>query len=128
MAVKGRLKVNTLQLAGEIKERRPLVNNGLVAYFPFDYNSKGIYNGNLLNYSTWVPGTTGGQTGFTADGTASENRIIWDVDPFGKIIPIWQAEGTDVTSNDDGGFVTPSINIDNTKLYRFSVWVKREVS
>jgi hypothetical protein len=40
---------------------------------------------------------------------------------------VWQSVNNDTTSNADGGWETNKFPIDNTKLYRFSVWVKRKV-
>jgi hypothetical protein len=81
----------------------------------------------ILDYSTWTVGTSGSQPGFNINGSSTENYIIESSDPFGNIIPIWEAR-PDATSGPDGGWnSTPAFNIDNTKCYRFSTWVKRTV-
>jgi len=81
----------------------------------------------ILDYSTWTVGTSGSQPGFNINGSSTENYIIEGSDPFGNIIPIWEAR-PDATSGPDGGWnSTPAFNIDNTKCYRFSTWVKRTV-
>lgn len=81
----------------------------------------------ILDYSTWTVGTSGSQPGFNINGSSTENYIIEGSDPFGNTIPIWEAR-PDATSGADGGWnSTPAFNIDNTKCYRFSTWVKRTV-
>jgi hypothetical protein len=81
---------------------------------------------NLLNYTTWTVGTNGSQTGFSINGTASENYIIESTDPFGKLVPIWEAR-PDAASGADGGWVTSQFAVDCGSYYRFSVWVNRTV-
>jgi len=80
---------------------------------------------NLLDYSTWTLGT-GSVTGFTINGSASENYRILGNDPWGTETVVWEAR-TDVASNADGGWNGSQYNIDPTKTYRFSVWVNRTV-
>lgn len=80
----------------------------------------------IVDYTSWVVGTSGVQTGFDLNGATSENYIIESSDPFNNIIPIWEAR-TDGVYGPSGGWITSSFNIDNTKLYRFSVWVRRTV-
>lgn len=82
---------------------------------------------NLINPSTWVPGTTGSQTGFTMNGLASENRIISGTDPFGSQASLWEAVPSG-DGNADGGWATSSFAIDPTKTYRFSTWINRTVA
>lgn len=79
---------------------------------------------NILNPRTWIIGTGGSQTGFTRNGNDSENEIILDTDPFGNKSAIWMAV-PDVDYNADGGWNSSTFAIDNTKMYRFSVWVKK---
>lgn len=81
-----------------------------------------IYN--ILNAGTWVSGSTGSQSGFDQNGLTAENVIILDTDPFGNQAVIWQAT-PDANNNADGGWNTSFFEIDNTKMYRFSVWVKK---
>ena len=128
MAVVGRLTdQGELKVAGNVDTRLPMVTDGLVAHYPMDGTTKGIANLNILDYSTWVIGTTGTQTGFTANGSASENEIIEDVNPFGEPIAIWNALDNDVASGPDGGWNTTTFPIDNTQLYRYSIWTNRRV-
>lgn len=82
---------------------------------------------NLINPGTWISGTTGAQPGFGTNGTTAENAIISDTDPFGYQSNLWEAlpagEG-----EADGGWNGSLFSIDNTKMYRFSVWVNRTVT
>lgn len=80
---------------------------------------------NILNYSTWqLNGTSA--SGFSRNGNSGENKIISGTGPWGETTLLWRAI-PDSTSNADGGWNTSSFSIDKTKLYRFSVWVKRTV-
>jgi len=81
----------------------------------------------LPDWTTWIYNTTGHQTGFYCNGSTTESKIVYGSDPFGKTIKLWEAL-PDVASGADGGFyLQPAYypEVDNTKLYRFSVWVKR---
>lgn len=101
-----------------------IVTDGLI--FCIDGASKKSYptDNNLLNPGTWIAGTTGSQTGFTRNGSESENSIVLDTDPFGNTANIWKATPLG-NNNPDGGWNTSTFNIDNTKMYRYSVWVKK---
>lgn len=123
MAVKSRLQDGRLLLAGEVNERLPVVQDGLVAHFPFDNSVKGIGFNNILDYSTWVIGTNGTQTGFFRNGLDSENTIIEMEDPWGKKTAVWKAFNSDLGSDSDGGWNGSNFSIDNTYKYRFSVWI-----
>lgn len=82
----------------------------------------------LINYDNWVVGSVGSQTGFTQNGTDPENSIIEDYDPWGHLTKVWRAYNNDVTSGADGGWVTLGFTIDPTKLYKYSLFVKRCVT
>lgn len=125
MATVARLKQGDLLLAGEINERLPAVTNGLIANYPLDGTIKGTVDNNILDYSTWIVGKSGSQTGFNQNGDG--NSVILDEDPWGNIVPVWRSLNNDVDSNADGGWNSTRFPIDNTKLYRYSVWIKRKV-
>lgn len=82
--------------------------------------------GNILDYTVWSPGTSGAVTGFSVNGAALENYRVIDTGPQGSKITVWEAR-PDSSGNADGGWNTNSIPIDNTKMYRFSVWIRRTV-
>ncbi|WP_435624306.1 DUF6443 domain-containing protein [Flagellimonas sp.] len=71
----------------------------------------------------WTVGT-GSTTFFNQNGATSENSRIQAPDPFGRPATIWEC-GNDQSSNSDGGWNTVSINVDKTKTYRYTVWVRR---
>lgn len=131
MAIKAaRLKNKNLLVNGVINTRIPLKNKtNLVSVYDFGEDECiGEENQYLIDYRTWVPGSTGSQTGFDQNGTTSENSIIMAEGPFEDKIPCWQALNNDATSNSDGGWTTnnagsPS-NINHLKTYRVSVWFK----
>lgn len=80
---------------------------------------------NILNYTTWIAGDTQA-TGFSRNGLSNENLLVNGLDPWGNETVLWLASpGGD--GNADGGWNTSNFSIDKTKLYRFSVWVKRTV-
>lgn len=107
-----------------------IVEDGLVLALDAG-NSKKSYktDNNLLDLSTWYVGanSTTGVTGFGFNETDSgENTLIADTDPFGNTAVIWKAQSPDGAN--DGGWNTNYIDVDHTKLYRFSVWVNRKVT
>jgi hypothetical protein len=71
--------------------------------------------------------STGGVTGYNQNGQTNENQRTITTNPWIDSDVIWGSypNGSDF---DDGGWNTDWFNIDNTKLYRFSVWVKRTSS
>lgn len=79
----------------------------------------------LIDPTTWTTGN-GSATGFSVNGAADENHRFMDTDPFGIQAMVWEAR-PDATSGADGGWNGSTFSIDNTKLYRFSVWVNRTV-
>lgn len=82
----------------------------------------------IIDYSVWAPGQTGGVTGFGTNGSASKNSRVLDTGPFGEDAVLWQANNTDTASIADGGWDSPQFPIDNTKTYRFALWMRRKVS
>jgi hypothetical protein len=79
-----------------------------------------------LNYTSWTIGTQGSQGSFSRNGIDAENYIIKDVDPWGKRVPVWEARPEE-ESDPNGGWNHSSFSIDNTEMYRFSVWIRRTV-
>ena len=102
-----------------------IVRTGLV--LGLDASTRGSCLPNsLINMNNWTV-SNGSVTGYNQNGATAENQRSAASNPWGQTGIIW---GTfpDGDSNADGGWETPNINIDNTKLYRFSVWVKRTSS
>lgn len=74
----------------------------------------------------WMVGS-GSTTFFSQNGATAENNRIEAPDPFGNTAIIWEC-GNDPNSNADGGWNTVSFNVDKTKTYRYTVWVRRNHS
>jgi hypothetical protein len=82
-----------------------------------------VGNRSIINWNNWTNGS-GGVTGYNQNGQTAENERISATDPWGNTATVWEARPLAQT-NDDGGWNTDSFTIDNTQLYRFSVWVRR---
>ena len=78
----------------------------------------------LIKWTNWTVGV-GGTTDYSLNGDGN-SRII-DINPWSVQDVIWDVSNQDATSDADGGWVTSSFAIDNTKTYRFSVFVRRKV-
>ncbi len=61
---------------------------------------------------------------YNRNGAATENTVVNGANPFGTTNLLWECK-PDATSNADGGWNTDYFTIDNTKTYRYTVWVKR---
>ena len=79
----------------------------------------------VINMSTWVLGTSGGTSDYGANGDG--NSRIMDSTPYGDLNIVWDVSNQDVASDADGGWNTSIFNIDNSSMYRFSVWMRRKV-
>jgi hypothetical protein len=79
---------------------------------------------NILSWAAWVDGGTDGITGYSQNGAAGENGRRFGYDPYGNYSVIWESRPNG-SGNDDGGWNTSWFNIDKTKKYRYSVWVRR---
>ncbi len=81
----------------------------------------GIMNGNYITSRNWTVGS--GTTGIFNENGAGDNVREWGDGPHGNRVLLWKAQGA--SGADDGGWNTNTFNIDNTKTYRVSVWIKR---
>lgn len=105
-----------------------IVTNGLVMYLDAA-NRKSTINAAptpVLSSSGWATGS-GGISGFSQNGSTVENERIYATDPWGNSSIVWEARPTS-TTDADGGWNSDFFAIDRTKLYRFSVWVRRTSS
>jgi hypothetical protein len=81
-------------------------------------------NNILPDPGNWSTGT-GGQTGYSSNGSSSEqNRVLVSDDPWGRNSITWRTT-PDSTSGADGGWNSSYYTIDTNYTYRFSVWVRR---
>lgn len=82
----------------------------------------GVSQNNIL-INDWYVGDYSSSF-YKFSGQAGENGIIEGTSPFGGIDALWECNN-DAASNADGGWNTAYLGIDNTKTYRYTVWVKR---
>jgi len=81
-----------------------------------------------INSSTWTVGSSGGVTNFNQNGNpATENARFVDTDPWGNQRIVWEARPSG-NGNDDGGWNTEWFPVDQSKTYRFSMWIMRTSS
>lgn len=81
----------------------------------------------LPDPNNWIVGT-GGQSGYSSNGSSSEqNRLVVTDDPWGRTSITWRTT-PDSTSGADGGWNSSYYSIDNTFTYRYSMWVRRYTS
>jgi hypothetical protein len=84
--------------------------------------------GNLIDSTTWVLGSLGSQQGFSKNGEHQENKIILGPGPNGHEVILWEAINLDANrggSRADGGWNGALFDIDPSRQYRFSVWIKK---
>ena len=76
--------------------------------------------------SNWSIGS--GATGiFNINGTTAENYRVYGDNHLGQRVVLWECR-PDSVSDADGGWDTNTFAIDNSKTYRFSVFVKTNAS
>lgn len=112
----------------------PIVRNGLVVYLDPNNPSSVKPNYNRINSYHWTEGAGGvsagtlpGSVAYNQNGATNENQRVVATNPFGYQSIVWETRASG-NGNDDGGWNTDGINIDNRKLYRFSVWMRRTSS
>lgn len=81
----------------------------------------GIMNGNFIPSRSWT--VSSGSVGIFNENGAGDNVREWGDGPHGNRVLLWKAQGA--SNADDGGWNTSTFNIDNTKTYRVSVWIKK---
>jgi hypothetical protein len=103
-----------------------LVTNGLI--LNLDVASRKSYlrsvPTSLINTNAWAVGQTDSVAGYSANGSVGENGRISGTDPWGNTSTLWETRPNG-DNQSDGGWNTSVVSIDRTKLYRFSVWVRR---
>lgn len=111
-----------------LKHSPSIVTNGLI--LALDAANRKSYIGavpaSLINTDSWTVGS-GSVDGYGQNGNTGENTRLYDTDPWGNQSIVW---GTYASGDNgaDGGWNTNYPSIDPTKLYRFSVWVRRTSS
>ncbi len=105
-----------------------IVTSGLI--LALDAANRKSYIGaapaSLINTNSWTV-SSGSVDGYSQNGNTGENTRLYDTDPWGNQSIVW---GTYASGDGgaDGGWNTNYPSIDATKLYRFSVWVRRTSS
>lgn len=105
-----------------------IVTNGLTMYLDAANRKSqiGAVNTSVINTNLWSTGS-GSSTGYGQNGNTNENTRLYDTDPWGNQSLVWGTYASG-DGNADGGWNTDMYSIDKTKLYRFSVWVRRTSS
>jgi len=109
-----------------------------LAYFQSGTNEIYISQAQLLPFGdttdlSGIGGRTLGSypSGYSINGSISNNSIISSINPWGYEEFVWDTKNHNTptkTSWANGGFdVVPRFTVDNTKTYRFSIWVNRKV-
>jgi hypothetical protein len=81
------------------------------------------FSQNLVSSQSWTIGS--GSIGiFSQNGTDAQNVRELGIGPNNTQTILWKAVA-DAANNSDGGWDTQSFAIDNTKMYRYSVWIKK---
>lgn len=106
-----------------------LVTSGLILDLDIENRKSYLRSvpSSLINTSAWAVGQTDGVGVYGQNGSTGENGRISGTDPWGNTSTLWETRASG-NGNDDGGWNTSTISIDKTKLYRFSVWVRRTSS
>jgi len=81
---------------------------------------------NILDPYSWTTGS-GGIGSFSQNGSTNENERVIGTNPWGNSAVVWETRANG-SADADGGWNHSSFSVDNTKLYRMSVWVKRTSS
>lgn len=100
-----------------------IVTNGLILMLDAANKKSYIQYSTFLNMASWTPGG-GTVSPYNANQDADENLRLTGTNPWGQSAIVWQSMPSG-NSNPDGGWNTDGFGIDKTKLYRFSVWMKR---
>ncbi|NTW61308.1 prepilin-type N-terminal cleavage/methylation domain-containing protein [Candidatus Saccharibacteria bacterium] len=77
----------------------------------------------LIKWNTWIVGS-GGATNYSVNGDG--NSRVLDTNPWGVSDVVWNVSNQDLASDADGGWNGANFNIDNTKKYRFSTFIRRK--
>jgi hypothetical protein len=80
----------------------------------------------IINMDAWTV-SSGSVAGYNQNGPTDENQRTATTNPWGDTDVIWGSYPNG-SGDADGGWSTNGFNIDRTKLYRFSVWMKRTSS
>jgi len=86
-------------------------------------NLKLVIPGSLIDSDSWEVGM-GSVSGYSRIGSDPENEREYGIGPYGDNVLLWKAI-PDSSNNADGGWNSALIEIDHTKAYRSTVWIKK---
>lgn len=100
-------------------------------FSPYAFTNTKSANTNLLGWDGWVTGTGGSISGYgsypnySQNGSTDENQRVTDTGPWGNPGQVVWETRANGSAADDGGWNTGTFSVDRTKLYRYSVWMRR---
>jgi hypothetical protein len=103
-------------------------------FSPTGFTNTKSANTNLLGWDNWVTGGTGSVSGYSSypnysqNGSTDENVRVTDTGPWGNPGQVVWETRANGSAQDDGGWNTGTFSVDRTKLYRYSVWMRRTSS
>lgn len=95
---------------------------------PYELTANGSDGSNFMDTEQWDEFTDGGQGDFSDTGT-EENTIVREDTPYKDVGKIWYGRSESDDDNSDGGWNWGGLSdgdIDDTKTYRYTVWMKQE--
>jgi hypothetical protein len=101
-------------------------NNLIFALDAADKKNSFLPSSTFLDMASWTLGS-GGVGNYSQNGGTDENERVNGTDPWGNSAIVWESRPNG-NGYDDGGWNNGYYDIDRTKLYRWSVWVKRTSS
>lgn len=102
-----------------------IVKNGLILNLDIANLKSNRGRRTAISWQDWSSGTTGPTSTYSQNGDG--NSRIDDLNPWGLTDVVWDVSNQDAASDGDGGFHSPNFTPDVTKLYRYSVFIKRKV-
>jgi hypothetical protein len=101
-------------------------NNLIFALDAADKKNSFLPSSTFLDMASWTLGS-GGVGNYGQNGNTNENERVNGTDPWGNSAIVWESRPSG-DGEADGGWNNGYYDIDRTKLYRWSVWVKRTSS
>lgn len=100
-----------------------IVTDGLAMYLDATNINSCKGQRSIISWDSWAIGS-GGTTGYSANGDG--NSRLSDTAPFGTSDIVWDVSNQDASSDADGGWDGNWFTINTSKMYRFSVWMRRK--
>ena len=100
-------------------------------FSPTGFTNTKSANTNLLGWDGWTNGSSGSISGYSnypsysQNGSTDENQRVLATDPWGSPNQIVWETRPNGSASDDGGWNTGTFSVDRTKLYRYTVWMRR---